>query len=151
MVYNFAKFIEWPSEAFAGATDPLVFCAVGEGLFGSVLEYTLSGKTINGRPLVTKRLKPEQDLRACHLLFIGSSEKKRLAQIIQSLQGASVLTVSEISGFVHAGGIVNFILEENKVRFEINRGSAERARLKISSKLLALAKAVWSESHGGRN
>lgn len=91
-------------------------------------------------PLTIKRLKWGQNLRTCHILFICSSQRKHVPQIIESLKGASVLTVGEMEQFTQQGGIINFTMEENKVRFEINTEAAGAARLRISSKLLSLAK-----------
>jgi hypothetical protein len=139
-LYNFAKFIDWPGEAFAGPSAPLIIGVVGDDPFGGALDQAINGKSIGGRPLAVRRLKWGQDLRSCHILYISSSEQKRLPQIIQSLRGASVLTVSDMERFNQQGGIINFILEANRVRFEINSRAADQARLRISSKLLALAK-----------
>lgn len=140
-LYNFVKFVEWPAEAFSSG-GPLVIGVVGNDPFGSALDQAISGKNVSGRQLIIRRFKVGQDLRACHILFISSSEQNRLAQIIHSLRGASVLTVGEMGQFNQQGGIINFIMEASKVRFEINAGMAEQSGLKISSKLLALAKAV---------
>jgi hypothetical protein len=150
-LYNFAKFIEWPVEAFKSENPSLIVGIVGADPFGSALEQTLAGKSANGRALTIRRLKWGQSLRDCHILFISASERKRLAQILESLRGASVLTVSELENFHQQGGITTFILEENKVRFAINTEAAEQARLKISSKLLILAKPVNGERQKGRN
>ncbi len=150
-LYNFAKFVEWPADAFPDPHAPIVVGIVGEDPFGSVLDKIVLGKSVNGRELLIKRFKPGPDLRNCHILFISSSEKKHLAPILESLQGSSVLTVGETDRFVQSGGVVNFILEENKVRFEINSDAAGRARLKISSKLLALARIVANQPHGEKN
>ena len=95
-LFNFAKFIEWPSEAFNNGGAPLVLGIMGEDPFGSAIDQALNGKTVNGRQLTIKRLKWGQNLRDCHILFISSSERNRLAQIIESLKGASVLTVGEM-------------------------------------------------------
>lgn len=139
-LYNFAKFVDWPAEAFAGSSAPLVIGVIGDDPFGGSLDQAINGKTINGRPLVVRRLKWSQDLRSCHIIFISSSERQRLPQVIHSLRGASVLTVGDMGQFNQQGGIINFILEANKVRFEINSRGADQARLRISSKLLSLAK-----------
>ena len=139
-LYNFAKFVDWPGDAFGNSNAPLVVGVIGDDPFGGALDQAINGKTINGRPLVVRRLRLGQDLRSCHILFISSSERQRLPQIIQSLRGASVLTVGDMGQFNQQGGIINFILEANKVRFEINSRAADQARLKISSKLLSLAK-----------
>jgi len=150
-LYNFAKFVEWPTDAFADPRAPIVVGIVGEDPFGSVLDKIVLGKTVNGRVLEIKRLKPGPDLRNCHILFLNSSEKKHLAPILESLQGSSVLTVGETDRFAQSGGVINFIFEENKVRFEINSETAARAGLKISSKLLALARIVANQPNGGKN
>jgi hypothetical protein len=142
LLFNFIKFVDWPAEAFSDGGAPIVIGVVGDDPFGSALDEAISGKSIHGRPLAARRLRWGQDLRACHILFISASERKRLPQIIASLRGASVLTLSDIGQFNQQGGIISFILEASKVRFEINAGVAEQARLKISAKLLALAKSV---------
>ncbi len=139
-LYNFAKFVDWPGDAFSGASAPLVIGVIGNDPFGGALDQAINGKNIGARRLTVRRLKWGQDLRSCHILFISSSERQRLPQIIQSLKGSNVLTVGDMGQFNQQGGMINFILESNKVRFEINSRGADQARLRISSKLLALAK-----------
>jgi len=141
-LFNFIKFVEWPADAFADDNAPLVIGVIGNDPFGSTLDNTVGGKSINGRPLAVRRFSRGQDFKVCHILFVSSSEKNHLAEIIQSLRGTSVLTVGEVAQFNQRGGIINFVLESSKVRFEINAGAAEQSRLKISSKLLVLAKNV---------
>lgn len=150
-LYNFARFIEWPTESFKDESSPLVVGVLGDDPFGGTLDQTINGKSINGRPLIARRLKWGQNLKDCHLLFICSSEKKRLAQILDSLKGVGVVTVSDLNNFCQQGGLIGFALEENKVRFVINTEVAVQARLRISSKLLSLAKAVLGERHVGRD
>ncbi len=150
-LYNFAKFVEWPAEAFADASAAIHLCVVGEDPFGESLEQIVRGKAIQGRPLAIMRLKSDQDPRTCQILFISSSEKQRFGQILARLRESSVLTVGETQHFAQLGGIINFVLEESKVRFEINANAAERARLKISAKLLSLARIVAEEPHGGKS
>ena len=105
------------------------------------IKLSMGRQSVDGNYTV-RRLKWGQDLRSCNILFISSSERQRLPQIIQSLRGSSVLTVGEMGGFNQQGGMINFILVSNKVRFEINAREAEQARIKISSKLLALGKTL---------
>jgi len=150
-LYNFAKFIEWPAEAFPNAGAPIIIGVVGEDPFGDVLDQTIQGKTVNGRPLAVRRLKGGQGLKACHIIFIGSSEKKHLSQVLEDLKGSDILTVGETDRFTQLGGIINFIMDGDKVRFEINADTVERTRLKISSKLLTLAKVVRNERRGGKS
>ena len=145
-LYNFARFVEWPKDAFPDNQAPILLGVVGEDPFGGALEQVIKGKTVNGRELVLKRLTRQQDLKGFHMLFVSSSEARHLSQIMESLRGKCVLTVGETEGFAQTGGVINFTLEENKVHFEINVDTAERAHLKISSKLLALAK-VLKEEH----
>ncbi len=147
-LYNFAKFVEWPADAFSDSHAPIVLGIVGEDPFGTALDGMVFGKTVNGRGVQVKRLSISPDLRTCHILFISSSEKKNLARILAHLKGSGVLTVGEMDRFVQSGGAVNFLLEDNKVRFEINVDAA--ARLKISSKLLALARTVIDNRGEGR-
>ena len=137
---NFVKFVEWPAESFADGGAALVIGLIGDDPFGGALDEMVSGKTINSRRLEVRRLKWGQDLKGCHLLFVSTSERKRLSQIIDALKGSSVLTVGEMGQFNQQGGIINFVMDAKKVRFEINVTMADRAKLKISSKLLALAR-----------
>jgi len=141
-LYNFAKFVEWPPEAMGASSAPLVLGVLGDDPFGSSIDQLVAGKTANGRQLSVRRLKWGQDLGQCHILFICSSERKRVPQILDSLKGTTVLTVGEMEQFSQQGGMIQFVLEQSKVRFEINVGAADRARLRVSSKLLALAKTV---------
>lgn len=150
-LYNFAKFIEWPPEAPPEAHDPIIIGIVGKDPFGVLLEQIVNGKTVDRRSLAVKRFKRGDDLRGCHILFISSSEKEHLRAILDSLKGASVLTVGETEGFARRGGVINFVLEDNKVHFEINVDAAARARVKISSKLLSLARVLRDEAHGGKS
>ena len=140
-LYNFVKFVEWPDEALPDPSAPIALCVLGEDPFGVALE-SINGKTVKGRQLVIKRFVGLQDLEVCRILFISSSEEGRLAQIFGSLKNSSILTVGEMERFIQLGGIISFTMESNKIRFEINADAAERAGLKISSKLLNLAKVV---------
>ncbi len=138
-IFNFAKFVEWPATAFAEATSPLCIGVIGENPFGTDLERFVRDKRINDHPLTMRECRTLEEAKKCHIVFISSSEKKRLQEILKALQGANVLTVSETEGFTENGGIVNFVSEGKKIRFQINDGSAKSAGLKISSKLLSLA------------
>ncbi len=141
-LYNFAKFVEWPPETFPDQTAPIVLCVIGDSVFGKLLTDVSAGKSVNGRPIGVKHFKDGQDLRTCQIVFIGTSDEKHLTQIFDNLKRSSVLTVGETAGFVQAGGIINFFIEENKVRLEINLDAATRARVKISAKVIAVARLV---------
>ncbi|HWX18719.1 MAG TPA: YfiR family protein [Candidatus Binatia bacterium] len=138
-LFNFAKFVEWPKTAFAGVTAPIVIGILGENPFHDDLARVTRNKTIDDHPLVIKELRSPGEAANCHILFISTSEKKRLPEILGSLRGASVLTVGEMDRFTEAGGMINFVLEGSKIRFQINKDAATSAGLKISSKLLSLA------------
>lgn len=138
-LFNFAKFVEWPAESFPEEKSPILIGVLGENPFGGELERTIRDKTVNGRALQLKEYRSPADAKACHILFISSSEKKRLPEIFESLRGTSVLTVGETDNFTESGGIISFVREGNKIRFQINDQAARSARLKISSKLLNLA------------
>jgi len=150
-LYNFAKFVEWPPNLFNDPRDPFVLCVAGDDPFGNLLDGIVLGKTANGHPLAVRRLRREREARSCQILFVSSSERNRLRPVLKSLRGASVLTVGETDGFAQEGGMINLTLEDNRVHFEINVAAAERAGLKISSKLLSLARVVRQErSNRGR-
>jgi hypothetical protein len=144
-LFNFAKFVEWPADAFKDDLSPINLCILGTDPFGPALD-TLKDKTIKGRPFKTKRVNKVDDIEACHILFISASEKGNLKQILDAVRNSNTLTVSEIEGFVQMGGIINFIIVNQKVHFEINPAAAERSRLKISSQLLKLARIVIPKS-----
>lgn len=150
-LYNFAKFVEWPADAFSDSRAPIVVGIVGEDPFGSVLDGMVFGKTVNGRGLVVRRMSEGAELRSCHILFISSSHQKHLARILESLKGSGVLTVGEVDRFTESGGAIRFVLDENRVRFEINLDATGRARLKLSAKLLALARRVIADGLRGKN
>jgi hypothetical protein len=138
-LYNFIKFVEWPSQPLRATSDTMTICVLGEDPFEVV--NALKDKTVKGRRLVVRQLSAVEP-GTCHVAFIALSEARRLPQIMQSIQGTGVLTVGEMDDFLRQGGIINFVIERNKVRFEINLASATRSGLKLSSQLLSLAKAV---------
>jgi len=141
-LYNFAKFVEWPPSGFRSATAPLQICILGQDPFGQELRDLVSTKTVNGRKFEVDYVVDARLARACHILFIAASEKSRVKQILESVRGTVALTVSDTEGFAEQGGMIDFLLDNDRVLFEVNRAAAEQAGLKISSKLLGVAKAV---------
>lgn len=141
-LYNFAKFVEWPESAFAGPDAPLVFCVPNDDAFGAALD-PLRIKTVKGRKIAVKSLSDLQDARACHVLFLGAAAAGRMEGLLSALAGAPVLLVGDSERFVRRGGMIGFILERNKVVFEINEGAAKRTGLVVSSQLLKLARTVY--------
>lgn len=141
-LFNFLKFIEWPTDHLTQAGSPILIGILGEDPFDDALDQVVRGKAIDGRPVLIKRAKTVEPLRSCHIVFVSRSERKRLSQITSELSDAGVVTVSDTEEFLERGGIINFVIENNRVRFDINKRIADRAGLKISSKLLVLAKSV---------
>lgn len=139
-VYNFAKFVDWPGQAFASSNAPMVIGVLGENVFGDSLQQIINDKKINGHPLKFETVNSVSEATNCQVLFISRSEKGHLSKIIGQLQGTSILTVSETDDFIGDGGMIYlFVDEENQVRFQINNDAARKAGLTISSKLLSLA------------
>ena len=141
-LYHFAQFVEWPDGAFHDAKSPYVYCTVGPDAFHGVLESTLKDKTVGARGFEVRHLKQMQEAQGCHLVFLGEFEKRQVGAAMAAVKGSPVLVVGESEQFVADGGMIGFLLEDNKVRFEVNLESTERAGLKVSAKLLALAKTV---------
>ena len=141
-LFNFLKFVEFPNESFADPLAPIIIGVLGEDPFGNALPQVVTGKTVQGRDLVIHLYRTGENLRGAHILFISVSERKRLPMILSTLRGASVLTVADTAGFLDAGGMIQFLNENERVRFAINVDATGRAKLKISSKLLSLARVV---------
>jgi hypothetical protein len=147
-LFHFAQFIDWPEGTFKDPSSPLTYCTIGEDPFRGALDTSLSGKTIGTRPLRVMHFKKPQYIRDCQILFIGAGETRLPPAALASLRENSVLTVGESEHFVQDGGMIGFLLEDNKIRFEINLEAAEHAGLKMSSRLLALAKTVTGGHRG---
>jgi hypothetical protein len=138
-LFNFAKFVDWPPDAFPETNSPIVIGVLGKNVFGKDLENTIRDKTVNNHPFAFVAVTSAKEAVRCHILFISPSEKDNLKKIVDSLHNASVLTVSETDEFIKAGGMVNFVIQDDKVRFQISDDAAKKAGLRISSKLLSLA------------
>jgi hypothetical protein len=144
-LYNFAKFVEWPPEAFKSPNAPISICVFGRNPFGKDLDEAIRGKSIDGRPFVLRQVSDAAEAAACQILFVGSSDGKKLRGLLDNLKPQGILTVGESQGFATSGGVINFKLDGGHVRFEINVDAAEQAQLHISSKLLGLAQIVRTE------
>jgi hypothetical protein len=143
-LFNFAKFIDWPP---GNSQSPFAICVLGNDPFGNDLNDDLQGKMIGNQHLEIRRFKDKLEARRCRMVFVSSSESAHLADIFESLRGGNVLTVGDTSGFAEAGGVIEFTLEDSRVRFTINTDAANRSGLTFSSKLLALAKLVHDAGH----
>jgi hypothetical protein len=153
-IYNFAKFVQWPSATFSQPDSPIVIGVLGTDPFGNVLDRIVEDKKIGTRGFVVKRYKwgkDLKDLKDCKILFVSASEKARIDEILLSVKGLPILTVGETPGFAERGGVIRFTLEDNRVRFEVNVDAAHQAELNISSRLLTLAKIIPQTAATARN
>jgi len=144
-IFNFAKFVEWPQTTFAQPDSPIVIGILGTDPFGAIIDQIVQDKKIGGRGFVVKRLKwgaDPKDLKECKILFVGASERMHIDELVQIVRGLPILTVGETPGFAERGGVIRLVLEDNKVRFEVNVDAAHQAGLTISSRLLTLARII---------
>jgi len=141
-LFHFAQFVEWPEGAFREANSPLVYCTIGEDPFQGALDESLKGKMVGAHPLQVKHLAEASEALGCHVAFIGKTGKKRVTDELARLGSSPVLTIGETEAFVKDNGMIAFCVEESKIRFNINLEAAKKANLKISSRLLTLAKTV---------
>ncbi len=138
---NFVKFMKWPSHVPSDASSILTICILGNDPFDDALK-TIENKIIKEKRIVIKRFSRIEDVKECQILFICTSEKNNLSEILTQIKDRPILTVAETKNFCQSGGVINFRIVKGKVRFEINVDAAERSDLKISSKLLKLVKII---------
>lgn len=144
-LFNFIQFIVWPENAFPDTNAPFAIGVLGDDPFGAALAETVQGETIRNRKIVIEHSKEIKDLKNCQLIFISKSESRQATEILASLGSAPALTVGDFENFARSGGVINFYLQEKKVRFEINPDAAQNRGIKISSQLLGLGKIVSTE------
>jgi hypothetical protein len=140
-LFNFGRFVEWPSGNAASA-GPLLICVLGDDPFGTSLDAMLQRGTVKGKSLAAKRIGRIEDAASCQMLYISASEAGRVDKILGTVGNVSVLTISDMPQFTERGGMIQFLLEEGKVRFQINLSAAENAGLALSSELLKVAVTV---------
>jgi hypothetical protein len=141
-LFNFAKFIQWPAEVFATTSAPMNFCVLGRSPVVDELDSSIGGKSVDGHTIMVKHLHGPDEIKDCHLIFLAASAGKQQQKLIEAAKRTPVLLVAETPGFARSGGTINFITESGRLLFEVNIVAAENAHLKISSKLLALARIV---------
>jgi hypothetical protein len=150
-LFNFTRFVEWPAQAFATATSPMIVCVVGDSPLTNLLTDAAAGKVVNGRTVSVKPLKASDEFRGCNLLFVGSAQARGAERILERLKEMSVLSVGEAPGFAEAGGVINFFTQDNKVKVEINLDAATHSNLKINAKLIAVSRLVSTRPTKGGN
>jgi hypothetical protein len=148
---KFPSFVEWPEEALPPGQAPFQVCVYGDFSFGTTLAANTRGETVHGRRMEVKWMHKEKELRACHILFVSRSEAKHYKQVLDAVQGTSVLTVGETPDFLAAGGAISLLFQHNALQFEVNLDSASEAHLKLSSRMLALARRVVNKAAEVRN
>jgi hypothetical protein len=146
-LYQFGNFVQWPSKSGADRPKAFTICVLGQDPFGTVLEDTVRGSKMNGLPMAAKRIAYVRDTAGCQIVFISLSQQDQLAANLIALRGQPILTVSDIPDFAARGGMIQFVMIDNRVRFEIGLPSAQASGLKLSSQLLKVAVAV----RGGAN
>ncbi|MGB6472498.1 MAG: YfiR family protein [Candidatus Sulfotelmatobacter sp.] len=148
-LYNFGRFVEWPAKDTTPRITSFTICVLGEDPFGQALDTTLAGETIGNQRVTARRISSPQMAVDCQILFISSSEAHRLNKIIEALDKNAVLTVSDIPQFSKHQGMIQFVSEENRIRFEVNLTAAQRAGLTLSSELLKVATVVRKNPQPG--
>ena len=139
-LYNFAKFVEWPAKAFTSDSEPISVAVFGDDQFAVKLSALLQQRKAHGRSFHVRKAFSVQEAKEAHIAFISSEENKRVAQILDGINNSPTLTVGESEPFFEHGGMINFVVEDKKLRFDINVGAAEKASLNVSSQLLRLAR-----------
>ena len=139
---NFLKFVEWPADRLLNPTAPYVIAVMGEDALGATLVGATTGKTIGTRPVQVQVAARTSDISSAHLVFIAASHQRQLPTILRELEGRGVLTVGDTPGFAESGVVLNLVTQDNRVRFEANTAAAARARLRLSSHLLRIARIV---------
>jgi len=147
-LYNFGKFVHWPARVEAAPHKSFSVCVLGQDPFGPSLKAILAGQNIDGEETVASTIARPEDAANCRILYISSSEEHHLKEIIAALDDSSVLTVSDLPSFSKKGGMVGFVFNNNKIRFDVNLAKAQRAGLTMSSELLKLAVAVRNSPAG---
>ena len=148
-LFHFAQMVEWPADRLGPDTRPMIFCTTGEDGIASALEAIVPGKQIATHPIELRRVSSKADFHDCHVVFIGGRDPQRAIPIVNRLRDSPVLLVGESEGFAQQGGVIELLLQNNKVRFDINVSAVQRARLKVSSRLLLLARTVIDTGKAG--
>jgi hypothetical protein len=142
-IYNFINFVDWPAGSSFDSSPTVNVCVIGEDPFGEALN-DIRSETVKGKRLAIRFYRSYDEPEGCHLLFIPASEKNHMGRILRSISDKSVLTVADTEESVRQGAVIGFFIEQKRVRFAVNLEAARRAGLKISAKLLKLAKIIKS-------
>jgi hypothetical protein len=141
-LYTFAKFVEWPPQAFSSPSTAMTICILGEDPFGAFLDDAVRGKTVGDRPMAIYRIADLPAGRDCKILFIAASERRRMPVLLAAVSTAGLLTVGDTAEFSAQGGVIGLQLDGERIRLKVNLTAAEKAKLRISSRVLSLATIV---------
>jgi hypothetical protein len=145
---NFTRYVEWPSQTLGPADSPVTMCVLGADPFGNVLDATIRGKTTHGRAIAVRRIRASSETDRCHLVFISRNTWRAQRDLPKRLRAQGLLTVGESEDFAQEGGVIGFIIQNETVRFVVNAEASDRAGLRISSRMLSLAAAVYDQGSG---
>lgn len=147
LVFNFARYVEWPEQAFASREAPITICVLGRDRLGAAFA-ALDGRKLQSRAARVRTGVATNDMRGCHVVFVGDLAERQYAGVVRSLAGQPVLTIGEAENFIDSGGAIGIVEGEQRLQFEVNRNALEQAHLKVSSQLLKLARAVVGQGGG---
>jgi hypothetical protein len=141
-LYKFIPFVDWPPGSFSAPDAPVNLCIIGHDPFGDLLDRAIAGVTVGGHPIALRRLPVARRDEGCHVMFLGGSDAQSIPEALAAVRGAPVLTITDSADSGDASGIVNFVLADNRVRFQIDERAAAENRLGMNAKLLSLATSV---------
>ena len=147
---NFGRFVTWPPGDQAVDSAMFRVCVLGQDPFGQTLDATVAAESIDGKSVVTRRIAKPEESDGCRMLFVSASEDRQLTQIVRVLEKSAILTVSDMPGFLQRGGMIQFVSEDKRVRFQINAAAAQHVGLALSSELLRVAASVKTTAEPGR-
>jgi hypothetical protein len=140
-IFNFAQFVDWPATAFpGGANGPFVIGVVGDPGFAATLEQVVKGKTAGKRSIEVQSFQTAANVAHCQILFIGNAERQNMAGLVRRATTENILTIGDFDGFLSESGMVRFVTEDNRLRFEVNKDAADAAQVKLGAQLLKLAR-----------
>jgi YfiR/HmsC-like len=145
---NFTRYVEWPARAFDSPSEPITICVLGQDPFGSVLDATLRGRTTQGRQASVRRVATVAETEGCHVVFISRETWRDQPDLPRRVRALGMLTVGESDEFAQQGGVISFVIQNEAVRFVVNADARDRAGLRISSRMLSLAAAVYGQRAG---
>ncbi len=144
-LFNFASLVQWPADSFSGSQSPFVICHFGGSQTRALFDTVYSGRMVQQHPVEVRHPSDAADVLGCHIFMITAERSEQAGRFLSAVAGRSILTIGETDNFARSGGVIGFYNDGSKIRFEINLEAAKRAKLRISSRLLQLARLVSSE------